>query len=80
LKLARDVERHPTGGIMSKCRYSSHEVSLPDNPDNLPVECPVCSSIRKLNKNGIYPPHEEVDGSRARKRWKLIEKEWKIVE
>jgi hypothetical protein len=65
---------------VNKCRYSFHEVFLLDNPDNLPVECPLCSSIRKLNRNAIYPSHEEVDGSRARKRWKLVAKEWKIVE
>ncbi len=71
-----------------KCRYSYHEISIPDlhfhSYDEYPVECPECGAIRRLQLTAnsyMLPEHNVLLGtSRLRKRWKLVNGKWGIVE
>lgn len=73
-----------------KCRYSYHEVRIPDlhfaSYDEYPVECPDCGAIRKLQvvggtiTNYQLPEHNTLMGTaRERKRWKQVDRKWQIV-
>lgn len=74
-----------------KCRYSFYEIVIPNltfaNYTEYPVECPECGAIRKIGlqpgstKEFMLPEHNTLMGTaRARKRWKLVNAKWKIVE
>lgn len=74
-----------------KCRYSYREIVIPNltfaNHTEYPVECPECGAIRKLElqtgstSEFMLPEHNVLMGtSRLRKRWKIENGRWRIVD
>jgi hypothetical protein len=64
-----------------ECGHSGRQIILPDNPDNLPVECPVCWMTAQLSADGLFPVHDRQGPSTFCKRWKLDGQDrWYITE